>query len=129
MGLFLSGNVVQRLLQLGQCARKLFDAAEDAASDLGLAAELIEGRKLQHLRIFNVLHAMIGELVEQCIQNRTRLLAILAEHITLAHAVRTLAAGQRCLVEGHVGHQIEGVQLVTVGHRLLQHVQRHTLLR
>jgi hypothetical protein len=46
--------------------------------------------------------------------------AIFAEHATFFGAVCTLAAGERPLVEGDVGDEIEGVECFSVGHGLLQ---------
>jgi hypothetical protein len=105
----------------------LLDAAEDAAPDLGLAAELVEGREFQHLGIFNVLYAVVGKFVEQGFEHGAGLLAVRAEHIALLDVVGALAPGQRLLVEGDMGDQIKDIQFSAIGHGLLQNVQRHAV--
>ncbi len=97
----------------------MLDAAEDAAPDLRLAAELVERRQFQHLGVLDVLYAVVGKLVEQSFQHRAGLLAIFAEDVALLDLVGALAAGQRFLVKSDVSDEIEGIELAAVGYRLL----------
>ena len=63
----------------------MLDAAENAAPDLGFAAEPVERRQLQHLGVFDVLHAVVGEFFEQGFEHGAGLLAVLAEYLSLIH--------------------------------------------
>ena len=72
----------------------LLDATENAAPDLGLAAELIKRRQFQHLGVFNVLNAVVGEFVEQGFKYGAGLLAVFAKNIALPDVVGPLATGE-----------------------------------
>src|SRR3954470_19503054 len=128
-GRFFFRRVVKCLLQRAHRFGVVLDTAEDAAPDLGLAPELVEGRQLQHTGVFYILNAVVSKLLQQRIQDGARLFTVAAERIALLHLIGTLAAGERFLVEGHMRYEIESIQLASVGDRLLQNIQWHAQLR
>ena len=67
--------------------------------------------------------ALVGVLVEQGVEHRARLVAVLGEVVALADVVGALLARERRLVEGDVADQVERVEVAAdaSSQRLEQH--------
>ena len=72
----------------------------------------VERRDPQDLRVLEVEHALVLVLLQERVEHGPGLLAVLREHVALAHVLGALAAGERRLVEGDVADQVEGVEVL-----------------
>ena len=107
-------------LDIGVFAAELLD-------DLHRRAVLVDGANFQDGDVFDVVHALVGELVEQGIQHLVCGLAVLGEVVSLAHVVRTFTPGEWGLVEGDVANQIEGREVFA--DFVAQGIEEHAVLR
>jgi hypothetical protein len=77
-------------------------AAEDAAPDLGFAADFIERRQFQHLRVFDVGNAVVRVFIQQGFEDGAGFLAVFAEIVPFLDVVSAFPPAQRRLVEGYM---------------------------
>src|SRR6185369_2019610 len=101
--------VVERLFERLHSLGVLLNAAEDTAPDLCFAAKLVKRRRLQNLGVFDVLHAVVGELVKQGFEHGASLVAVLTENISFPDVISALSPCKWLLVESNVSHEVKDI--------------------